>query len=61
MPPNDPQNGQIRAFSCTVTERVIRLRRFSAECWYRQGNIVLKRTDDRFRGWGTVPPNVAPK
>jgi len=59
VPPNDPQNGQIRAFSCTVAERVICLRRFSAECWYRQGNIVLKRSDDRSRGWGTVPPNVA--
>ena len=56
-----PQNGQNRAFSCTVAERVIRLRRFSAECWSRQGNIVLKRSDDRSRGWGTVPPNVAPK
>ena len=37
VPPNDPRNGQIRAFSCTVAERVIRLRRFSAECWFRQG------------------------
>jgi len=32
VPPNDPQNGQIHAFPCTVAERVIRLRRFSAEC-----------------------------
>ena len=55
VPPNDPQNCQIRAFSCTVAERVIRLRRFSAECWSRQGNIVLKCSDDRSRGWGTVP------
>jgi len=61
VPPNDTQNGQIRTFSCTVAECLIRLRRFSAECWSRQGNIVLKRSDDRSRGWGTVPPNVAPK
>jgi len=34
-----PPNGQIRAFSCTVAKRVIRLRRFSAECWSRQGQL----------------------
>jgi len=33
VPPNDPQNGQIRAFSCTVglPKRVIRLRRLLAK------------------------------
>ena len=30
VPPNMPQNGQIRAFSCTVAKCVIRLRLFLA-------------------------------
>jgi len=59
VPPNDPQNGQIHAFPCTVAERVIRLRRFSAECWSPQGNIALKCSDDRSRGWGA--PKCCPK
>jgi len=58
VPPNDPQNGQIRAFSCTVAKRVIRLWQFSAEWWSRQGNIALKRSDDRL---GYSAPKCCPQ
>ena len=52
VPPNDPRNGQIRAFSCTVAERVIRLRRFSQNAIKAiKGLVALIAGDELDWGW----------
>ena len=59
VPPNMPQNGQIRAFSCTVDKCVIDLRLFfGTQMSVHYAHIVLEQEPDRRKDGATVPPKL---